>query len=76
VEPEAVDDETQARFDEETEQLRAQLRSDLDLVVRANAAVADAMGIDSSKLPPELLRELKQNAKRMSEYELRRLARE
>ena len=76
VEPEAVDAETQARFDEETEQLRAQLRSDLDLVIRANAAFADAMGIDRSNLPPALLRELEQTAKRMSEYKPRRLARE
>jgi len=76
VEPEAVDDETQARFDEETEQLRAQLRSHLDLVGRASAAFADAAGIDKSKLPPELLRELEQTAKRMSKDEPPPLARE
>jgi hypothetical protein len=76
VEPEAVDDETQARFDEETEQLRAQLRSQLDLVVRASAAFADAAGIDSSKLPPELLSELEQAGKRMSNDEPPPLARE
>lgn len=74
--PEAVDAETQARFDEETAQLREQLRSQLDLVGRANAAFAAALGIDSSKLPPELLRELEQTAKRMAEWERPRLARE
>jgi hypothetical protein len=76
VEPEAVDAETQARFDEETEQHREQLRSQLDLVTRANAAFADAAGIDSSKLPQELLRELEQTAKRMSKDEPPPLARE
>jgi hypothetical protein len=69
VEPEAVDDETQARFDEEAEQRREQLRSQQDLVGRASAAFAEAAGIDRSKLPPDLLRELKQAAERMSKDE-------
>ena len=76
MEPEAVDDETQARFDEESEQRREQLRSQLDLVGRANAAFADAAGLDASKVPPELLRELKQTAERMSKDEPPPLARE
>ena len=69
VEPEAVDDETQARFDEAAEQRRDQLRSQLDLTGRANAAFASAAGLDVSKIPPELLRELEQVAERMSKDE-------
>lgn len=69
VEPEAVDDETQARFDEATEQRRDQLRSQLELTGRANAAFASAVGLDASKIPPELLRELEQVAERMSKDE-------
>lgn len=69
MEPEAVDDETQARFDAEIERRQAQLRSQLDLVGRANAAFADAAGIDRSKLPQELLRELEQVSERMSRDE-------
>jgi hypothetical protein len=76
VEPEAVDDETQARFDEESERRREQLRSQLDLVGRANAAFADAAGIDRSKVPPELLRELKETAEGMAKDAPPRLARE
>jgi hypothetical protein len=60
--PEAVDDETQARFDEETEQRLRQLKSELELNARVNAAFVDAAGIDASKLPPEVLRELEQAA--------------
>jgi hypothetical protein len=69
VEPEAVDDETQARFDEETEQRHEQRRSHLDLRGRAYAAFASAVGLDESKIPPELLRELKQTTERMSKDE-------
>jgi len=69
VEPEAVDAETQARFDAETEQRREQLRSQLDLTGRANAAFVDAAGLDASKVPPELVRELEQTAERMSNDE-------
>jgi hypothetical protein len=76
VEPEAVDDETQARFDEETEQRREQLRSQLDLTGRANAAFASALGLDVSKIPPELLRELEQVTERMSKDEPPPLPRE
>jgi hypothetical protein len=76
VEPEAVDDETQARFDAETEQRHDQLRSHLDLTGRANAAFAGAVGLDASKIPPELLRELEQAAERMSQHEPPPLPRE
>jgi hypothetical protein len=76
VEPEAVDEETQARFDEETQQRYEQLRSQSDLRGRAYAAFASAAGLDASKLPPELLRELKQTAERMSKDEPPPLARE
>jgi hypothetical protein len=69
VEPEAVDAETQARFDEYTKQRREQRRSQLDLIGRANAAFADALRVDASKLPPELLRELEQVAERMAKEE-------
>jgi hypothetical protein len=69
AEPEAVDDWTQARFDEQVEQRREQLLSQLDLTGRANAAFADAAGLDVSKVPPELVRELKQTAERMSKDE-------
>jgi hypothetical protein len=76
VEPEAVDDETQARFDEQTEQRLEQLRSQLDLNGRANAAFASAAGLDASKIPPELLRELEQVAERMAKDEPPPLRRE
>jgi hypothetical protein len=69
VEPEAVDAETQARFDEYTEQRLEQLRSQLDLTGRANAAFASAVGLDVSKIPPELLRELEQVAERTAKHE-------
>lgn len=69
VEPEAVDDETQARFDEEIKQRLEQFRSQLDLTGRANGAFASAVGLDVSKIPPELLRELEQVAERMSKNE-------
>jgi hypothetical protein len=69
VEPEAVDDETQARFDELAEQRLEQLRSQADLVGRANAAFASAVGLDASKIPPELLRELEEAAERMGKDE-------
>ena len=69
VEPEAVDAETQARFDEDTKQRREQRRSQLDLIGRANAAFADALRVDASKLPPELLRKLEQVAERMAKEE-------
>jgi hypothetical protein len=76
VEPEAVDAETQARFDEEAERRLEQLRSQRNLVGRANAAFADAVGLDVSKVPPELLRELEQTAERMSKDEPPPLPRE
>ena len=69
MEPEAVDDETQARFDAETEQRHDQLRSQLDLTGRANAAFASAVGLDASTIPPELLRELEQVSERMAKHE-------
>ena len=62
MEPEAVDAETQARFDEYRKQRWEQRRSQLDLTRKANAAFAEATGIDPSKLPGELLRELEQAA--------------
>ena len=62
MEPQAVDAETQARFDEYRKQRWEQRRSQLDLTRKANAAFAAALGLDASKLPPELLRELEQEA--------------
>ncbi len=76
MEPEAVDDETQARFDVETVRRRDQLRSQLDLTGRVNAAFASAVGVDASKIPPELLREVEQVAERMSKEEPPPLPRE
>ena len=69
MEPEAIDGETQARFDEHTRQRLEQLRSQLDLTGRANAAFASAVGLDISKIPSELLRELGQAAERMGKHE-------
>jgi hypothetical protein len=69
VEPEAVDAETQGRFDEYAERRREQRRSQQDLTRRVNAAFASALGLDASKLPPELLRELEQVAERMAKEE-------
>lgn len=69
MQPEAVDDETQARLDERTQQRLEQLRSQLDLIGRANAAFASTVGLDVSKIPPELLRELEQVAERMANDE-------
>jgi hypothetical protein len=76
VEPEAVDDDAQARFDEQTQQRLEQLRVDSDLNARANAAFADAAGLDVSKLPPELLSELEQVAERTAKAEPPPLPRE
>ena len=73
---EAVDDETQARFDEVAEQRLDELRSQQDLIGRANAAFASAVGLDDSKIQPKLLRELEQVAERMSKDEPPPLARE
>jgi hypothetical protein len=67
VEPEAVDDEAQARFDRETEQRLEQLRTELDLNTRANALLAEAAGLDASKIPPESLRELEQALEQAAE---------
>jgi hypothetical protein len=69
VEPEAVDAETQARFEEYAERRREQRRSQQDLKRRANAAFADALGLDASKLPPDLLSEFEQVAERMAKEE-------
>jgi hypothetical protein len=69
VEPEAVDAATQARFDEYAERRREQRRSQQDLTRRANAAFASALGLDVSKIPPELLSELEQVAERMAKEE-------
>jgi len=63
--PKPVDDETQARFDELTQQRLEELRSQQDLRGRANAAFASAVDLDASKIPPELLRELERVADRM-----------
>jgi hypothetical protein len=62
VEPEAVDAETQARFDEQVEQRLRQLKSELELNAKVTAAFVDAAGFDASKLSPEVLRELEQAA--------------
>jgi len=67
--PKPVDDETQARFDELTQQRLEELRSQQDLRGRANAAFASAVDLDASKIPPELLRELEQVADRMGNDE-------
>lgn len=69
MESEAVDDETQARFDEEIERRRDQLLSHLDLTGRANAAFASAVGLDASKIPPELLREMRRVAEQTARDE-------
>jgi hypothetical protein len=73
---EAVDHDAQERFDEQTEQRVEQFRAELDLNARANAAFADAAGLDVSKIPPELLRELEQVAERTSKDEPPPLPRE
>lgn len=69
MEPVAVDEETQARFDALTQQRHEGLRSQHDLKGRANAGFASAMGLDASKIPAELLRELEQVADRMAKEE-------
>jgi hypothetical protein len=76
VEYEAVDDETQARFDRETEQRLEQLRADLEVSARANAIFADAAGLDASKISPESLAELEQAVERVSKAEPPPLSRE
>lgn len=76
MEPEAVDEETQARFDALTQQRHEELRSQHELKGRANAGLASAIGLDASKIPPELLRELEQVADRMSKDEPPRLSEE
>jgi hypothetical protein len=73
---EAVDDETQARFDRETEQRLEQLRTDLEVSARAIAIFADAAGLDASKIPPGSLAELEQVVERVSKAEPPPLSRE
>jgi hypothetical protein len=68
-EPEAIDFDAQARFDDESERRLEQLRTELDLTFRANAILAAAAGLDASKIPPESLRGLEEAAEEVSKAE-------
>jgi hypothetical protein len=72
--PAEVED-ARKRFEEQAEQRLDQLRSDLELNAKLNAALAKAVGLDTSKLPPELIREIEETAKRALEAEPPPLAR-
>lgn len=76
VEPEGVDAETQARFDDQTSRHLEQLRVELDLNARANAALAVAAALDASSIPEESLRELGQISDQVSKVEPPPLPRE
>lgn len=74
MEPEAVDDETQARFDEYRGEQRAeQLRSQLDLTGRANAAFASAVGLDASEIPAGVAARTRARRPSMQEPQLTRV---
>lgn len=76
VKPEAIDDVTQARFDDQMAQHVEQLRVELDLNARANAALAVAAGLDVSGIPQDSLRELAQVSEQVSKAEPPPLPRE
>jgi hypothetical protein len=72
--PAEVED-ARKRFEEQAEQRLGQLRSELELNAKLNASLADAVGLDTSKLPAELITEIEETAKRALEAEPPPLAR-
>jgi hypothetical protein len=68
---EAPDDAEDARkrFEEHAVRGLEQLRSDSELGGELNAALAQAVGLDPSKISPELQRKLEEVAKRESQAE-------
>jgi hypothetical protein len=64
-----IDDESTARFKQRVEQRLQQLQSQLEINAKFNSALTQAAGMDTSKLPPELLRELKEEAERVFKAE-------
>lgn len=66
--PDEVED-ARKRFEERAQQRFEQLRSELEVNGKLNASLAEAVGLDTSKLPPELIREIEETAKRASEAE-------
>jgi hypothetical protein len=73
--PAEVED-ARKRFEEQAEQRLGQLRSELELNAKLNASLADAVGLDTSKIPAQLVREIEETAKAASEAEPPPLARE
>ncbi len=61
--PEEVAD-ARKRFEEQAEQRLEQLRSELQLNGELNAALARAVGLETLKIPPELVREIEETAQR------------
>jgi hypothetical protein len=72
--PAEVED-ARKRFEEQAEKRLEQLRSELELNGKLNASLAEAVGLGTSKVPPELIRELEESAKRALEAEPPPLAR-
>jgi hypothetical protein len=66
--PEEVED-ARKRFEEQAEQRLEQLRSELQLNGELNAALAQAVGLEASKIPPKLVREVEETPKRESRAE-------
>jgi hypothetical protein len=66
--PDEVED-ARKRFDERVVRRSEQIRSDLEVGAELNAAVAQALGLDASKIPPELVRRIEEVARRESQAE-------
>ena len=67
--PDELEDAARKRFEEQAIQHFEQLRADFKLGAELNAAVAQALGLDASKIPPELVRKIEEVAKRASQAE-------
>jgi hypothetical protein len=67
--PDEIEAATRKRFEEQAVQRFEQLRADLELSAELNAAVAEALGLDASKIPPELVRKIEEVGKRASQAE-------
>lgn len=62
-------EDARKRFEEGTVRGLEQLRSATELSGELNAALAQAVGLDPTKVPPELLQELEEVARRESQAE-------
>jgi hypothetical protein len=62
-------DETTARFQQQVDRRLQQLRSQVEVNEKFNRGLAQAIGLDLSKFPPELRRELDDHGERTSKAE-------